>query len=295
MLWYGVPALPGVYRWSRRYFVNPLPFNFGNQRSRVTEDELAAIDELENARPESLRDFDQIPMRGADLLCQVKLVANELADKQVVFVGDHDGSSLLLGLLGAKGHLVPPSEMMLLDFDDRLLEAARAFASLHNFQLNTRLYNVFDPPPSDLLGHFDIFYTNRPYGASNQGESARLFIARGSELTHESGRGYVLLPNDYQRPWTQDAMRATQAHFLENGWSITTSIPALHLYHLDDDHSLTSPYLSPTGCRVGRGPCPTRAEPSEAPKFHTSTGVALSRPTPATFRRMAGRSIICHH
>ena len=45
----------------------------------LTETELKVLECLEDARPESLRAFDQIPMRGVDLLCQVKLAAPDLA------------------------------------------------------------------------------------------------------------------------------------------------------------------------------------------------------------------------
>ena len=206
----------------------------------VTETELEALRYLEEMRPESLRAFDQIPMRGVDLLCQVKLAAPDLAGRHVAFVGDHDGTSLLLGLLASRGLVKPPAQMTLLDFDDRLLEAARSLAATHAFSIETRLYNVFDPLPNDLCGEFDVYYTNPPYGASNLGQSARLFLTRGSELVHSSGRAYLLLPNDRERPWTQQAMHATQTFLLQHGWTVSTVIPEVHRYHLDDDPTLGS-------------------------------------------------------
>ena len=222
----------------------------------VTKTELEVLDLLERARPESLRDFDQIPMRGTDLLCQVKLVAPDLAGRHVAFVGDHDGTSLLLGLLSSRGLVRPPARMTLLDFDDRLLEAASALAGEHGFPVETRLYNVFDPLPGDLRGEFDVYYTNPPYGASNQGESARLFVTRGSELIHRAGRAYLLLPNDRRRPWTQNAMRATQLFLLQHGWSILASLPDMHRYHLDDDRTLASSLMIADWVQADAPPMP---------------------------------------
>lgn len=212
----------------------------------VTPAEIELLSALERNRPEALRDFDQIPMLGTDLLCQIKLIAPLLANKSVAFVGDHDGSSLLLGLLSSKGFVQAPARMTLLDFDERLLAKARGLAKEYGFHdlLETRPYNVFHPEPTDLKGQFDAFYTNPPYGASNGGESARLFIVRGCNLTHpEAATGYMLLPSDAKRPWTQRAMYLTQYFFIAHGWRIMTQLPNMHRYHLDDDKTLTSSLL----------------------------------------------------
>lgn len=202
---------------------------------------------VEESRPPSLRKYDQIPMLGTDLLEQVKNIAPRLAGKDVAFVGDHDSTSLLLGLLCAEGLLQPPRQMLLLDFDERLLEIAHKLASEHYFPhlLTTCLYNVFDPLPENYLGQFDVFYTNPPYGASNAGASGRLFITRGCELVRPtSGEGYLLLPDDPTRDWTQIAMRATTRFLSQYGWHIATQIFDLHNYSLDDDPTLKSSLLS---------------------------------------------------
>ncbi len=213
---------------------------------QVTPEEERLLALWEAARPESLRAFDQIPMRGSDLLCQVKLIAPHLAGKRIVFVGDHDGTSLLLGLLSSQGMIKGPAQMTLLDFDDRLLEVASALAEEHHFseRFTSRLYNVFDPLPKELVGTFDAFYTNPPYGASNLGASARLFITRGCELTKsEWSEGYILLPTDHERLWTRASMMATQSFLINHGWRVAAQLPQLHRYHLDDDAALMSSLL----------------------------------------------------
>jgi N4-bis(aminopropyl)spermidine synthase len=212
-------------------------------------DELEALSILERGRPTSLRTYDQIPMHGQDLLTQVKRVAPDLASKTVAFVGDHDGTSLLLGLLGARGLIEPPTRMLLLDFDQRLLEMARQLATDHGFadRLETLAYNVFDPLPLDLLETFDVFYTNPPYGASNAGASVRLFVTRGCELVHRQfGTGYVLLPDDARRTWTQEAMDSTQVFLEQHGWRVSAKVENAHGYHLDDDPTLRSASIQVT-------------------------------------------------
>jgi predicted methyltransferase len=133
--------------------------------------------------------------------------------------------------------------MLVLDFDERVLVAARNIAAKYNFThlLDTRRYNVFDPLPKELLGQYDWFYTNPPYGSQNEGASARLFITRGCELVRPSeASGCVILPDDKQRPWTRCAMSATQQFFLQHGWTISDKLSQMHKYHLDDDCELSS-------------------------------------------------------
>src|SRR4051794_1294870 len=65
----------------------------------ITLTDLQAVAIVERNRPPPLREYDQIPMRGADLVRQMRLIAPYLAGKKIAFVGDNDGSAALLGLL----------------------------------------------------------------------------------------------------------------------------------------------------------------------------------------------------
>lgn len=205
-----------------------------------------AVRLIERVRPSSLRAFDQIPMRQNHLLQQVKFMAPRLAGKSVAFMGDHDSASLLLGLLGVLGRSSLPKNMLLLDFDERLLVTAQKVAKKFQFDhiLECRLYNVFDPIPEDLVGVFDWFYTNPPYGCRNEGESARLFVTRCCRLAkNNNSRGCIILPDDDEREWTRVAMLATQRFLCQHNWAVDEKISQFHKYHLDDDRELTSSLL----------------------------------------------------
>src|SRR5439155_554307 len=108
-----------------------------------SSDELALAVLVEDARPQPLRRYDQIPMRATDLLRQVWAMAPILAGRSVAFLGDSDCASLLLGKAAGQRGLAPAA-ITLLDFDKRLLASARAFADRHNFGdlLSTEPYNV---------------------------------------------------------------------------------------------------------------------------------------------------------
>jgi hypothetical protein len=181
-------------------------------------------------------------MRTEDLVRQGKLVAPLLANQQVAFVGDMDGTASLLGLIAINGG-PSPAGVHLLDFDDRVLQTALRLAEHHGFAslLSVHLCNCFDPVPPDLLGEFDWFYINPPYGSQNEGASARLFLTRGCELVRQrGGSGCMILPDDISRPWTRSAICSTQEFLLNHDWEIREKVDFLHRYFLDDDPDLAS-------------------------------------------------------
>lgn len=221
-----------VRRKPEKYRPSPLP---------LIKDDWRDLRILEAARPPSLRSFDQIPMRGCDLLQQVKQIAPAFAGRSVAFVGDSDGMSVLLGLLAMRGG-PRPAVMHVLDFDERLLAALYDLAARHGFDdlLHGWHYNVFDPIPAALHVSCDWFYTNPPYGMRNNGASARLFVARGCELVTATGAGGIVLPDDPARPWSVRAMRATMRFLGHHGWIERKRFPMAHRYELDDDPELAS-------------------------------------------------------
>ena len=221
--------------------------------------EVTLLRHWEATRPESLREFDQIPMVGIDLVDSVKVAARRLADRRIVFMGDHDGVSVLMGMFASYSLVPTPRSMHLLDFDERLLERAQQVAAEYGFSqiLTTELYNVFDVVPAHLIGAFDAYYTNPPYGMSNGGESVRLFMARAMEMAGAPGSlGQVVLPCDPQRPWTQDAATRTTEFARAYGWEAVEMICERHGYHLDDDPQLRSALLTLHAQEGRRPPLP---------------------------------------
>lgn len=225
-------------------------------RAPITSTERAAAELVARARPAPYRAYDQIPMRTDDLARQAKLIAPLLAGRRVAFVGDMDGTASLLGLLAVADGPVPAG-LLVLDFDDRVLETAQSLAERHGFAhlLIARRYNCFDPVPPDLLGCSDWFYVNPPYGSCNRGASARLFLTRGCELVQsQGGSGCLILPDDVLRPWTRFAMIATQQFLHTHGWAIREKLDRLHRYHLDDDPDLSSSLVIVDRVVSGVGP-----------------------------------------
>jgi hypothetical protein len=196
-------------------------------------------------RPHPCRQFDQIPMKSDHLALQAAYITPFIAGKNVAFIGDMDGTASYLGIQTSLG-FPGPRKMLILDFDERVLEAANSLAKRFGFAelLELEPYNVFDPLPHRLRFSTDWFYTNPPYGSRNNGASARLFMARGFELTEPRlGHGCVIIPNQISRPWTLRARNATVKFFEENDWEVFEESIDVHGYHLDDDPGLMSSSL----------------------------------------------------
>lgn len=255
---------------------------------QFSPEEAAAVELVATTRVPPLRDFDQIAMQAGDLLRQVKLIAPYLSGKRVLFVGDNDGASRLLGLLGAKGLVPLPERMALLDFDERILVRTREFTDEHGLGslLDTRLYNVFDAPPPDLVGHFDWFYINPPYGASNGGESVCLFMRRGMEMcVPGAGQGCIIIPDADQGPWTEEVMAGAQRTLVEADWLVREKLERMHRYHLEDAPELTS-CLMIARSRGGATPAPDEYQgravsPQNIPRFY---GMKVQPPFPRYIR-----------
>lgn len=208
----------------------------------VSNRDRADISIVEATRPAACRQYDQIPMKPEFLIRQANIIAPRIAEKRVVFVGDSDGASLLLALRSRRGYPAP-REMLVLDFDTRLLRNLnRVIRECElGHVLSTRRYNVFSPLPDDVLGRYDWFYMNPPYGRWCKGRSIQLFLTRGIEAVKpDGGMGCLIVPHDMLRPWTIECMYETQKFLTEYGWVIGEKIHNMHEYYLDDDTELTS-------------------------------------------------------
>jgi predicted methyltransferase len=201
-----------------------------------------AISDVIQNRPRPLRNVDQIYMKAGDMVLQSELVAKWSDGKRLAFIGDGDAISVCVALLRQRKILdYGPSLITVFDFDERIGGAIDRFADHERMEsLSSRLYNCIDPFPSDSLGEFDCFYTNPPWGASNRGESVKVFMQRGFEATGYGGEGMVVIADDHELEWPQVVLAETQRFAIESGYFIQKMHSRMHLYHLDDNPNLKS-------------------------------------------------------
>lgn len=199
-----------------------------------------AISDVIQNRPRPLRIFDQIYMKAGDMILQSEFIANWSNGKRLAFIGDGDAISVCVAYLKARSILqYGPSNITVFDFDERICSSVIRFADKERLDgLSAVLYNVVDPFPQ--VGGFDCFYTNPPWGASNNGESVKIFTERGMEATGHAGEGVVVIADDHELSWPQTVLAETQKFALASGFYVQRMASKVHLYHLDDAPDLRS-------------------------------------------------------
>lgn len=206
------------------------------------KDAINAVSDVVQNRPRPLRNVDQIYMKTGDMVMQSEQVARWADGKKLAFIGDGDAISVCVALLKRREIFdFGPSEVMVLDFDERIVGAIQRFAEHAGVStLDARLYNCIDAFPEDAVGQYDCFYTNPPWGASNAGESVKAFMQRGFEATGYTGEGMIVIADDHTLDWPQFVLAESQRFALDNGHYVQKMQSRMHLYHLDDNPDLRS-------------------------------------------------------
>lgn len=201
---------------------------------------LNAVSDVVQNRPRPLRVYDQIHMKTGDMVMQSEFVADWADGKRLAFIGDGDAISVCVAYLQAKGILTfGPTQITVFDFDERTVNAVNRFAEKEGIlNLDARLYNVLDA--MDSTAEYDLFYTNPPWGASNEGESVNIFVERGVEATRWIGEGMIVIADDDELDWPKRVLWSVQSFASKRGFYVTRMQRKLHQYHLDDAPDLRS-------------------------------------------------------
>ncbi|MFN4329546.1 MAG: bis-aminopropyl spermidine synthase family protein [Limnobacter sp.] len=199
-----------------------------------------AISDVIQNRPRPLREFDQIYMKAGDMVLQSEIVARWADGKSLAFIGDGDAISVCVAYLKRKGILdYGPKEITVFDFDERICNAVTRFADAERIEtLRSVNYNCLEAFPE--VGSFDCFYTNPPWGASNDGASVHVFMQRGMEAIGNQGEGMIVIADDHEIDWPQEVLGTTQKFAIDHGFFIQKMVSKVHQYHLDDSPELRS-------------------------------------------------------
>jgi predicted methyltransferase len=219
-----------------------------------------AVSDVVQNRPRPIRDFDQIYMKTGDMVIQSEIVADWADGKRLAFIGDGDAVSVCVAYLMARSVLdFGPSKITVFDFDERTVQAVKRFADKERLEhLGAELYNCLDAFPN--RNKYDCFYTNPPWGASNNGESVKVFVQRGLEAIGYDGDGMIVIADDDELSWPKQVLANVQGFTAVNGFYVSRMQRKLHEYHLDDAPDLKS-------CNLFVSSLPgnvTKLRPSEA-------------------------------
>ncbi len=199
-----------------------------------------AISDVIQNRPLPLRNFDQIYMKAGDMVLQSEFVARWADGKRLAFIGDGDAIGICVAYLHARGIVnYGPSEITVFDFDECICNAVKRFGDHERLDiLHACLYNCLEPFPGPT--DFDYFYTNPPWGASNDGESVCVFMQRGMEATNYNGEGLLVIADDDVAEWPRRVLAKGQQFAIGSGFFVQKMMPKMHSYHLDDSPDLRS-------------------------------------------------------
>lgn len=204
------------------------------------------LDAISYSRPIPNREFDQIYMKASSMLEQVKYIDKFIMNKKIIFLGDGDGMSILLGVLGHQEIINATSSISVYDFDERILFNIKKQLNefcVTDIPFSYKLYNVIMPIQLEDTNKYDFFYINPPYGSKNMGISCKIWIDRCIDLCGEHCMGCVIIPYDSRSPWSITNMKNIQLYLLEKGFVIRDMLSYMHQYYLDDNPELKSATL----------------------------------------------------
>jgi hypothetical protein len=229
-----------------------------------------AISDVVQNRPRPLRMFDQIHMKTGDMVLQSEMIADWADGKRLAFIGDGDAISVCVAYLQARKVLnFGPTQITVFDFDERTVKAVMNFADRERIpNLDAQLYNVLDAMEPGQP--YDCFYTNPPWGASNNGESVNVFVERGIEATGHAGEGVVVIADDDELEWPKRVLASVQGFAAGQGFYVSRMQRKLHEYHLDDAPDLKSCNLYLAALPGNASPAPSVAitDPQRLENFY---------------------------
>jgi len=227
-----------------------------------------AISDVVQNRPRPIRIFDQIYMKAGDMVLQSELVARWADKKSIAFIGDGDAIALSVAYLQHREIIdYGPTKITVFDFDQRICSAVERFSDKERLQhVDARLYNCLEALPSQQP--FDCFYTNPPWGASNAGESVKVFAQRGMEAVAYVGEGMIVIADDTDLPWPKQVLANIQQFAIESGFFVQRMMPQLHQYHLDDAPDLRSCNLMLRALPGNKAPGPSAPITSQSRLEH---------------------------
>ncbi len=171
---------------NENYMAEESLFNF--LESKISSKSVLYLKKIQ--KPPADRNYDQFYATEETVVKRAALInfLQDLDGKRVLLLGDDDFLSLILG------KYKKASQITVLDIDKRLLDAIQKEADNQNFNIQTIEYDARKSLPEELVGKFDIVFTDPPYTT----EGIQLFASRAIEALdkkNQCARIYVCYGN----------------------------------------------------------------------------------------------------
>jgi len=122
------------------------------------------------------RNYDQFIATNKTINKRVRLLDKEadIRDKKILFLGDDDMTSVAVAMLQSA------NEIMVLDIDKKILKKIGRLSDEMNLNIKTQKYDA--RKPHNLIGKFDVVFTDPPYIP----EGFNLFLSRAIDALDKS-------------------------------------------------------------------------------------------------------------
>lgn len=194
-------------------------------------------------RPPPHSQFDQVHMVPADCHSHALDLAELVAGRDMLFVGDSDCVSLAILVIDKELGISPPRTITVLDFDIRVLNYLQKWGRILDEmgkRVLTRTYNVLYPSPNDLAVRPDFFHVNPPFGSMNGGQSATVWFHRAADMCSDTCSGCIVLADNISRNWCAKALEQVRDQTHALGFSKLVPLHTRHAYDSPWDSSLRS-------------------------------------------------------
>lgn len=126
-----------------------------------------------NLRAEPKREYDQFTAT-IETTARRAILLNffeDIAGKRILFLGDDDFTSV------AVSHIGKPAGVCVLDIDRRILDGIKEASAGNKLDIEIKEYDATKVLPDELLGKFDVVFTDPPYTT----DGVSLFLSRAIE------------------------------------------------------------------------------------------------------------------
>jgi len=141
-------------------------------------------------QPLPKREYDQFTATTETTARRASLLSffGDVKEKKLLFLGDDDFTSV------ATASLKEAEKIVAVDIDERILGEIQGLSNNHGFEIETVKYDARKKLPKELIGVFDVVFTDPPYTP----EGFNLFISRAIEAldpNNKAARVYACYGN----------------------------------------------------------------------------------------------------
>jgi len=135
------------------------------------EEKFKKLVEILKDRPAAVEEYDQWYMAPEHAVYRTDFFnqCGDLAAKKILFIGDDDLLSVATALTGL------PSEVVVLEIDQRIIDFVNKTAKDHNLKLKGFRYDIRVPLTPDFAKNFDVFVCD----PTETVQAFKLFVSRG--------------------------------------------------------------------------------------------------------------------